>query len=505
MRTLILLLLSCSAFGQSYIPFATGRTTDTGKTTGSILIPYVLRLPSLASSDTNKVLGVTANGTLELRTKTIGLGTVTSITPAFGFTSTTPITSSGSLTVDSTKFASVHANSLKIPYSDTSVNVITRTYANTNLWRVNGNSLGAAMVGGTIDSNNLKHIVYNITVDSVSRGARVGYFMNSNAESSRIFTNLSTGGAVQSNGVLIGIGRGTQYTSNIPFIQLGGTTASTTQPAITQEAFFFSTIGINPPNSTSTTTAIYGSGRALNAINSINYSFGTLIGGGHVTATSGTLNLFGLGYYSGLNGGFSPTTGSCQRFVLSDVGLINQTGSASATTGTLTNKDITLTLATDYRFCHATNNSGTAYSSSGTAKSTLLGNLIIGSTTDNGNPLQITNGSIYASTMSAGAISDSLLVLDNSTKVYKKYKPINKIIDKADITLSSGGAIVSNTSVLSGTSFSYSILDINGSVAVGVQLQITPSAGVGYIVNSVNAAGVTETADVSIYRITIFY
>lgn len=67
-----LCLLGSIGYGQSYIPFATGRTTDTARTTGSLLVPFYVRLPIYGSSDSDKVLGVMPNGMLVLRTKGSG-------------------------------------------------------------------------------------------------------------------------------------------------------------------------------------------------------------------------------------------------------------------------------------------------------------------------------------------------------------------------------------------------------------------------------------------------
>jgi len=69
MRILILLLISFSSFGQAVIPFATGRSTDTAKTPGSLRAPGSIVFDKYATSDTNRVLGVTTNGTLIFRTK----------------------------------------------------------------------------------------------------------------------------------------------------------------------------------------------------------------------------------------------------------------------------------------------------------------------------------------------------------------------------------------------------------------------------------------------------
>ena len=66
---ILFLLLPLLSFGQSTIPFANGRTTDTGRTWGSCRIDSVLVLPKYASADTNKVIGVGADGRAVWRTK----------------------------------------------------------------------------------------------------------------------------------------------------------------------------------------------------------------------------------------------------------------------------------------------------------------------------------------------------------------------------------------------------------------------------------------------------
>lgn len=72
---LILLAISTTASAQSYMRFAWGRNTDTAQTPGSILVPGVVRIPNYSTSDSDKVLGVTSNGTIVLRTKGNGSGT----------------------------------------------------------------------------------------------------------------------------------------------------------------------------------------------------------------------------------------------------------------------------------------------------------------------------------------------------------------------------------------------------------------------------------------------
>jgi hypothetical protein len=71
---IFLLLFSLSAYGQGTIPFANGRTTDTANTPGSLKAGGVVRFLTYATSDTNKVLGINAQGILVWRTKSTGSG-----------------------------------------------------------------------------------------------------------------------------------------------------------------------------------------------------------------------------------------------------------------------------------------------------------------------------------------------------------------------------------------------------------------------------------------------
>lgn len=68
---LILLILLCtiSAFGQNKVSYAWARKTDTAYTPGSWLLDSVMRAKYYASADSNKVLGVDAQGYFVLRTK----------------------------------------------------------------------------------------------------------------------------------------------------------------------------------------------------------------------------------------------------------------------------------------------------------------------------------------------------------------------------------------------------------------------------------------------------
>lgn len=68
----MMVLWSAKSFGQSKIYYAAGRTTDTAFTPGAWLLNGIMRATYYATSDTNKVLGVDANGFLVLRTKTTG-------------------------------------------------------------------------------------------------------------------------------------------------------------------------------------------------------------------------------------------------------------------------------------------------------------------------------------------------------------------------------------------------------------------------------------------------
>lgn len=99
----ILIMLCCGvAYGQATVGFGANRTTDTSKTVA------LIKAPIYASSDTNKVLGVTSTGVITLRTKTTGggSGTVTSVGVVAGtgvsIGGTSPITTAGVYTVTNT-------------------------------------------------------------------------------------------------------------------------------------------------------------------------------------------------------------------------------------------------------------------------------------------------------------------------------------------------------------------------------------------------------------------
>lgn len=68
----IFILSVFAASAQNKVAYAWARTTDTAYTKGSWLLDSVMRAKYYASSDTNKVLGVDANGYFRLRTKTSG-------------------------------------------------------------------------------------------------------------------------------------------------------------------------------------------------------------------------------------------------------------------------------------------------------------------------------------------------------------------------------------------------------------------------------------------------
>lgn len=75
--TLILLPILPS-FGQNLVPFGGSNSLDTGYERGSLRIMHLFQLNAYANSDTNRVLGVDANGNVVIRLK--GNGSVDSIT-----------------------------------------------------------------------------------------------------------------------------------------------------------------------------------------------------------------------------------------------------------------------------------------------------------------------------------------------------------------------------------------------------------------------------------------
>jgi len=130
--TILIMLCAGVAFGQATVSFGASRTTDTSNTIATI------KAPKYASSDTNKVLGVTSTGVITLRTKTTSSGGSTDSTTfttnyrvdtaktnlrtytatkqdALGFT---PVTNARTLTINGTTY-DLTANrtwTISVPY-----------------------------------------------------------------------------------------------------------------------------------------------------------------------------------------------------------------------------------------------------------------------------------------------------------------------------------------------------------------------------------------------------
>jgi hypothetical protein len=105
------------------------------------------------------------------------------------------------------------------------------------------------------------------------------------------------------------------------------------------------------------------------------------------SGTTGTVILLGVSHTSG--GGFIPTSGNATHNMLVLSSTINQTGTANGITrGLYVNP--TLTAAADFRAIEWSNNTGWGLYGAGTAANYMAGNLLLGSTTNSGERLQVT-------------------------------------------------------------------------------------------------------------------
>jgi hypothetical protein len=144
------------------------------------------------------------------------------------------------------------------------------------------------------------------------------------------------------------------------------------------------------------------------------------------TYTSGT------GEFTTITANFLPTSGTGTLAYLSIKGTINQTGGANGITrGLYVNP--TLTAAADWRSIEWSNNSGWGLYGAGTANNYLGGNLLLGSTTDTGERLQVTGtmkvtgASSFGgnASFSTGTSSQGTLIVPSNATLYTSSTGIN--------------------------------------------------------------------------------
>lgn len=163
-----------NAMAQGVVSFGPNRAQDSAKTKGQIVAPVY------ATSDTNKVLGITSTGHLVWRTKS-GISPLDTT----GFLKKTDTSRSGIVTtyfyvdslyssigthdslvkysdsnivyatqygVDTTKANLRAADALKVNYTDTASLIPTKAFLLLNYWRAGGNSFGVNSTVGTNDA-----------------------------------------------------------------------------------------------------------------------------------------------------------------------------------------------------------------------------------------------------------------------------------------------------------------------------------------------------------------
>jgi len=262
----------------------------------------------------------------------------------------------------------------------------------------------------------------------------------------------------------------------------------------------------------------------------------------HGQGTTGVSMLFnnpsnqGVGGFTfTINETFNPTSGTAFRVLANIAPTINQTGGANGITyGLYVNP--TLTAAADWRSITWTNNSGWGLYGSGTVKNYLNGSLLIGSTTDSGEKLQVTgtakitgassfggdlmvtrnSGSPVKITVNDGSNTTSteahILVNANSTQGYfSAFGPSRstyKILSSGDVFIYKSGtagdiALINDQSTgnikfaAGGSSTTQMLLNASGNLGLGV----TPSATSGGYINIQNgrATMMGSSSDASAY------
>lgn len=306
----ILMLLSFTATAQNLIPFATGRSTDTASTPGSILVPKYVRFPNYSSSDTNKVLGVGSNGMLILRTKGNGTGS--------GADSSTFATN---YRVDTAKTALRASIAAKIPYTDTTTKIVTFKQLKDSL---NNMTLDRAAINGNVAQRD----VYVADAPLVSATSIVGMFHNTP------YIYGAQGGESKWNFASTGSGSGTygymqlyrNVSGTVRHVDLIPASLSASRTATLQDAsgtLAFTSDTANCVQKADSNVArgwmsysYWLANRTTGTVTSITAS--SPLTGGTIT-TSGSIGLGTVGY---ANGGTNATSFTSQRLIFSGVNTL---------------------------------------------------------------------------------------------------------------------------------------------------------------------------------------
>ena len=333
-----------------------------------------------------------------------------------------------------------------------------------------GQAGGGTLTYGASDSSTIQQVLVGAICDSISRTNGTHYMINNkggtNGENILILKNRQTyGGIYQTSSLMFGLGTGNSVSTNLPYIGWGPSLGSLNQ-LLAYGQLQTASMRLTAITSTNTPMTIYGAGSTTTSnISAVQFGLGTWNGNGPNVPTSGILNVIGSGATSGTSGTFAPTSGTAEKYAYNDIGVINQSGSATGVTASFTNRSVTLTGAYDYKGVYLTNNTGWGVFSSGTAPSAFSGAVTIGSTTNDGvNKLRV-----------VGDVS-----IDGAIKVVTGS---NKAVGTA--TLSSGTVTVSNTLI---TVNSIITLTPQNCVSCGTPYISAKVAGTSFTITSTNAS-----------------
>lgn len=366
--------------------------------------------------------------------------------------------------------------------TNTTGNPVTYTYGLNNYLIKGGQTAGAQLQYGTSDSVGITRLVFGQVQDSISAATGIEYVRGKyNSEPILILKNKAVrNGADQTRQLILGIGNGNVFSANVPFMEFG-TSHSNTNPAIGYELMHFNSILFRSASSASNPMVMYGvgSGSATN-YSSISFALGGYAGGAALTPTAGVINNIEVGRPSGTSGTFAPTSGTAQKHAISDISVINQTGSATGITSSFTNRSIVLTSAYDYRAFYCTNNIGHAFYSEGTAQNHFVGRTTIGTTTDNtvdilqikgdviltdaGNKIKIgtgSNASVGTGTLSGGTATISTTAVTANSLIFIQYT--GTLTNSGQLTISSKTAatsfVVTSTNASDANTFNWWIIN----------------------------------------------
>lgn len=398
---------------------------------------YFRALTSGASSYDYKSDGIMKTDRTSLRTTTLSLPSSASGNKSIDFQD-----KNGTVALLS-DFTDTIANRVLVK-SDTNTLLVTHADLNTHsLSSVNlsGNTVGATMVYGVIDSYNRVERNYN-TFDTFYANGRATHNAKWSEAALILYNNNNTTGVRQTNSITLGIGTGTIASSNTAFIGFGSPSVSNSKRFSTDGITGYSVFDFY--SSTTAGTIIKPAFQGSNTGECISIALGGYTAG-NATPNTGIMSMLriGTGYQS--TGRWTPSTGSATLNMILGAMNVVATGTYTGNINFITDDSVTLTSlgsgGTYFGVRLAKNSGWGIYQSGSSAKNAFVGRTLVGTTTDNtvdalqvvgdlnlttaGNKIKIatgTNASIGTTTLSGGTVTVSTTAVTASSKIFLQSK-----------------------------------------------------------------------------------